>query len=296
MKIYYPSYYKEFKCIAERCRHSCCVGWEIVLDEATLEKYRRCYANDIMPRIRDGEIVLRPDGRCPFLDENGLCYIISNYGEDCLSDICHRHPRFYHRVGERVECGIGASCEEACRLILSSDGYADFNTGEWSGEVAEETDFESISHRDRLYSIIGDRSLSYHEKRWKIIEEYRLFDPCENPEKWNDALLQIEYLDAKNRGSLRIGNLDKRHENHQYLERFLAYLILRHVSIAESDFGLRARLGFCFLVTAILENYTAKEERSFDEICDFARTISQEIEYSENNTAELIFELECFID
>ena len=38
----YPEYYKDFACIAGDCRHSCCIGWEIDIDEATAEKYRCC--------------------------------------------------------------------------------------------------------------------------------------------------------------------------------------------------------------------------------------------------------------
>ena len=40
MKTVVPHYYKNFKCIADKCRHSCCVGWEIDIDDDTLEKYR----------------------------------------------------------------------------------------------------------------------------------------------------------------------------------------------------------------------------------------------------------------
>jgi ribosome-binding ATPase YchF (GTP1/OBG family) len=40
MKLYAPKYYKSFKCIADRCKHSCCVGWEIDVDGKTLEKYK----------------------------------------------------------------------------------------------------------------------------------------------------------------------------------------------------------------------------------------------------------------
>ena len=41
MKLYAPSYYKKFKCIADKCEHSCCIGWEIDIDEETLEKYEK---------------------------------------------------------------------------------------------------------------------------------------------------------------------------------------------------------------------------------------------------------------
>ena len=40
MKIYAPKYYGEFACIADKCTHSCCVGWEIYIDAHTMEKYK----------------------------------------------------------------------------------------------------------------------------------------------------------------------------------------------------------------------------------------------------------------
>ena len=41
MKLFAPEYYKDFVCIADRCKHSCCVGWEIDVDKDTLEKYKK---------------------------------------------------------------------------------------------------------------------------------------------------------------------------------------------------------------------------------------------------------------
>ena len=32
MKIIAPNYYPAFRCIADKCRHSCCIGWEIDID------------------------------------------------------------------------------------------------------------------------------------------------------------------------------------------------------------------------------------------------------------------------
>ena len=40
MEIYAPEYYERFKCIADKCKHSCCVDWEIDVDEKTHEKYK----------------------------------------------------------------------------------------------------------------------------------------------------------------------------------------------------------------------------------------------------------------
>ena len=40
MKLYAPKYYKNFKCIADKCDHSCCIGWEIDIDSAAYAKYK----------------------------------------------------------------------------------------------------------------------------------------------------------------------------------------------------------------------------------------------------------------
>ena len=39
MQEVFPSYYHKFHCIADKCKNSCCIGWEIDIDEETLEIY-----------------------------------------------------------------------------------------------------------------------------------------------------------------------------------------------------------------------------------------------------------------
>ena len=36
-----PDYYERFRCLAGECPHSCCEAWDVVLDEETVERYRR---------------------------------------------------------------------------------------------------------------------------------------------------------------------------------------------------------------------------------------------------------------
>ena len=291
MKIFYPTYYKKFKCIADKCKHSCCIGWEISVDDATLDSYNQLPdAEEILSHISDGEITLCADGRCPFLDKDGLCKIISRHGEEYTSQICQRHPRFYHQVEGRAECGIGASCEEACRLILSRD-FGEFYCLEQPDFEFDSSDFDSISHREKIYSLLKS-NLSYQEKLLQIAKNYNLPEINEN---LCDAINSIEYLFEEHRGLFGLTKIDENAENQVYLQRFFAYLIFRHLSQADSEFNLRARLGFCILLTKILENFSA-DHSSFAGICDFARIISEEIEYSEDNPDSLIFEIECLLD
>ena len=39
MKTVVPSYYKDFRCIAGDCRHTCCVGWEVDVDENSAVRF-----------------------------------------------------------------------------------------------------------------------------------------------------------------------------------------------------------------------------------------------------------------
>ena len=296
MKINFPCYYKDFKCIADRCRHSCCVGWEIDVDENTAEVYRGLggeLGDEIRSHISGGVIGMCADGRCPFLDCRGLCRIISSLGEEFVSDICREHPRFYHSVGGRVEGGIGISCEEAARIILSSDGYADFI--ELSREIDEPdtTDFDPTSEREYIFSLLRGEG-EYQHKVDKMIEHYGLFDPCDRAEEWNEILSQLEYLDGSRVGKLAIGCKISHTDAEIYATRYLAYLVFRHVSQSQSYDNMRARIGFSILLSRIFEN-AVSEDKSFDEICEVARIISEEIEYSEDNTASLIFEIESEI-
>lgn len=288
MKVFYPLYYKEFRCIAKKCRHSCCVGWEISVDGDTMKRYKSSGREDILCHIEEDVIRLLEGERCPFLRHDGLCRIIAELGDEYTSIICREHPRFYHRVGELIEGGIGLSCEEAARIILSSDKYAEFYEREHTPSIAEETDFDTIRHRDYVFGILKDENLSYDEKIRRIKEKYSLEKPIHTSDEWREILLELEYLDESHRGIF----IPKqgREEYDKVYERFLAYLVFRHLSVAENYENLRARLGFCLLLCSILEGYKASD---FSDLCDFARTISEEIEYSEDNTAELIFEFEA---
>ncbi len=295
MKVYFPSYYGKFKCTAEKCRHSCCVGWEISVDGETLQKYESLGREDILCHISDGCIALN-EGRCPFLQSDGLCRLIAELGDGFTSVICREHPRFYHKIGERIEGGIGASCEEAARIILTSDDYGDFiEVEKASGDIPEETDLDTLAERSEIYELLSDRSVPYRERIAKIRKKYDLPENPHTTEEWREVLSELELLDESHRELISVGNTDSREEYSPYFERFLAYLIFRHASVAQSRDNLRARVGFSLFLSEMLENYTSVFSPTEQKIIDATRIISEEIEYSEDNTASLIFEIESLI-
>ena len=296
MKIYFPSYYNKFRCKADKCHNSCCVGWEIYVDDTTLERYKSLGREDILCHI-DGDVIKLCDGeRCPFLRADGLCRLISELGDEYTSEICREHPRFYHKIGDRIEGGIGASCEEAASIILTSDNYAEFAcVNRESCDVPDETELDTLPVREEIYRILSDRSIRYDARIAQIREKHAIPEVIHTKEEWQAEFDYLEFLNESHRELIGVGERISGETGALYLERFLAYLVFRHVSTAEHPGEVKARVAFCLLLAEILENYIATHDYSECEIIDAARIISEEIEYSEDNTNSLILELESLL-
>ena len=108
---------------------------------------------------------------------------------------------------------------------------------------------------------------------------------------FDEAFACLEYLDEDHVGIFKVGGLDERESSSEFMPRFLAYLIFRHVSVAENYEDLRSRIAFCLLLSCVFENFLSKSDSKLDVAIDFARIISEEIEYSEDNTSSLIMEM-----
>ena len=294
MKLFAPSYYQKFKCIADRCQNSCCIGWEIDVDEATYEQYRKNdapYAKNILRSIeadKDGtrHFCLLSGERCPHLDECGLCRIISQMGEEYLCEICREHPRFYHETRYGKEVGLGMACEEACRLILSEDYRTFVPIGECEGAPAADT-FDAVKEREALYAILWDNAIPYTERLRTICRAYGVSPAIHTDKEWRAILQSLEYLNpsSKDRFFRFSSAFTHPKKAESALERALAYFVFRHATPAESLDEFRARLGFCLFCERLLASlaYEAPEE----DVATLARVLSEELEYSEENTAAI---------
>ena len=302
MKLYAPKYYNRFVCIADKCTHSCCVGWEIDIDEDTLQKYRALscdYAKEILSSIDTAptpHFRLGSGDRCPHLNENGLCKIIISAGEEYLCDICREHPRFYNFLPDRVETGLGMACEEACRIILSSDDYGAFTVIDDVGGEALVDSFDTVRQRGEIYSLLTDESVTYQEKLCRIYEKYGVSPSRLSDDEWRDVIKSLEYLDESHEQLFLCYSSDisapAGYEKH--LERALAYFIYRHCAEGWDEDDFRARLFFCLFCERLLASAAkAENAQSIAHFIRLARVVSEEIEYSEDNIDSLIFDFEC---
>ena len=283
MKIYAPKYYENFKCIAEKCNHSCCIGWGIDLDKVTLEKYTsllNCYGEMIRNTISfDNTPCFKLDEHkcCPHLNCKGLCNIIINCGEEYISDICREHPRFYNYTNKGKELGIGLSCEAACSIILSSDNFDQIvEIGNDTDEILE-CSFNALEYRDIIFRMLKNDSMLICEKVDMI---YDYFDVFLYKFYFPEVTSKLEYLYEENRLLISKAEvLEWNDDISEELTRILGYFVYRHSSDACDFYDFFASLSFAIFCTGLISTLATKEN-----IENIARIVSEEIEYSQENT------------
>lgn len=303
MKTYAPNYYKDFRCIADRCQHSCCLGWDIYIDDDTVKLYRDTkdsLGKNIMDNLcqTDDGFCFKMDKnrRCPFLNQKGLCDIITAKGESYLCEICREHPRFYSSFSDRWEMGIGLSCEEAARIILSQKDVTELEiVSEDDGEELELWEDEAyvLQKRNEIINILQNRALTVEKRVSLILDTYGIVFPDYSPRAWADIFDGLERLDENWNHALLLLNECENDQPPSELEtafeKLLVYFVYRHVSLSCDEQNFNARVAFSLLSYKMIKWLCNGEKRvngscSFGKLCDFCRMYSSEIEYSNENT------------
>lgn len=171
--MYYrkPQYYDDFTCIADRCPDTCCAGWQIVIDEKSLEEYSRV-EGEVGVRLQksiDWEegVFHQYNRRCAFLNEENLCDLYRELGAESLCDTCRLYPRHVEEFEEVREFSLSLSCPVAAEMILGQKDPVRFL--EEADEALEEEDYEYFDNilfdwleeaRAVLFDIIQNRKLS----------------------------------------------------------------------------------------------------------------------------------------
>lgn len=153
-----PDYFDEFKCSADRCQDTCCAGWQIVIDKETLEKYKKLkgdYIWKVMTCVDWETGTFRQDNakRCAFLNEQNLCELYKNAGEESLCKTCRDYPRHIEEFEGVREITLSISCPEVARILMERMTPVNFVTR----EEAEEVELEEFEDYDPfLFSILED--------------------------------------------------------------------------------------------------------------------------------------------
>ncbi len=303
MNLYAPKYYQQFACIADRCKHSCCVGWEIDIDPETYAFYQNA-EGAFGDRLRNGitleedtpHFCLTKEERCPFLNQDNLCDIILQLGEDALCQICTDHPRFRNFFDSREELGLGLCCEAAASLIVTQKEPFCLTAlhNDKTPETPEETAF--FAERDKIFSLLKNRDESVEERVKRLIYTYGLSLPERNYAQWASVFWELERLEPS--WTDRLFELKKVGQIPESLfadsswelawEQLLLYFVYRHTAEACYDDSLKVRLSFSVLSIWMLKGLCAgcamaHGTVSLEDLTEIARQYSAEVEYSEGN-------------
>ncbi len=277
MNEVFPNYYEKFKCIADKCKHSCCIGWEIDIDEDTLELYNSL-DGEFAERIRDSiegdtpHFVLGENERCPFLNEGGLCDIIINLGDGAICDICYLHPRFSNFYDDFTETGLGLCCEEAARIILTEEEKFYLSLP----PAIKEIDF--FKEREDAFAVLQNRDVTILERLKTLAEKYGLKFEFSNKELY-DFYMSLERLDKNweyeldKLKSKANEEIFEREDLQIMFEQLACYFVFRHF-----ESGALFALLSCWALGQIFTKCETVEHK-----LDVVRMYSSEIEYSEEN-------------
>ena len=275
-----PSFYPDFQCRASRCRHSCCKGWEIDIDEDTAEKYRTMtgpMSEEIRSHIIEENdtthFVLNSDGNCPMLRKDGLCRLILARGEDDLCDICALHPRFFEDCGEYELWGLGLSCEEVCDLLLSSSLSFLVDDSLKACSFRELLDLLSVPYTDESMTF---RPMASTERCRSLLALMRKTEPID--EQWIPELDSLE----KALSELHISQMPE-YGQPDRMQKVYSYFLYRQLERLDS-FSFAQLVSYARVCT----EYVLLSDLLHGEDPEHLRRLSEQIEYSEENTLLLL--------
>ncbi|MBR2951109.1 MAG: flagellin lysine-N-methylase [Lachnospiraceae bacterium] len=149
MRYTRPHFYDDFVCTADKCPDTCCAGWQIMIDEDTLEKYKNV-KGDFRKRLHssidweEGCFFQFNERRCAFLNDRNLCDLYLALGEEGFCDTCRKYPRHTEEFEGIREYSLSLSCPVAARMILANQGMLQFAEIEDEEEDELEDEFEDF--------------------------------------------------------------------------------------------------------------------------------------------------------
>ncbi len=303
MKEYVLNYYPLFKCVAGECKHTCCAGWQMNIDQQSLNAYnneKSAFGEVLRKGINFKRSSFKADkmGRCIFLDRNGLCEIIKNLGEQSLCQVCRDHPRFRAFFDDRVELGLGFCCEEACKIILTFKNKI-YPVLVSDDEESAELDFNQknvLTFRQKVIDIIQDRNEDINDRiaqilllcnarieekdASKIIKTFFFFERLNK--SWTARLKSLKKTQIAKSTDAKL---------EVYAEQFLVNSLFRHLYDAEDTLEVRARTIACvigwWIINGVFERENRQDKDDLSLIIDVVREYSAEIEYSQKNLTKL---------
>ncbi|WP_194190890.1 flagellin lysine-N-methylase [Clostridium chrysemydis] len=176
MKFKVPDYFNEFSCIGGACEDTCCAGWEIVIDDKTFNKYKNVKGDfkkildeNIIKSDEDNVFRLKEEN-CFFLNNEKMCEIYKNLGEEYLCHTCKEFPRVTEEFLDVRESLLSLSCPEASRIILSEPREIKFKIKDIDEEIIEDSNIERgvlddfLNCREVIFKLLERKDISFNKR------------------------------------------------------------------------------------------------------------------------------------
>lgn len=172
MKRIRPDYYEKFQCIAGLCSITCCQEWKIAVDADTNRKWKKLLPpQDVTPQKKNlsayttnkngGRVIeLTEDHKCPFLNKNKLCKLVTAYGDKVLSQTCTVFPREVHRFSEWEEETLMPCCPAVIDLLREEE-ESHIRMERWT--AADEYEQICVTIRNKIADFFSEDDKSVEE-------------------------------------------------------------------------------------------------------------------------------------
>lgn len=320
-----PCYYKNFSCTADKCSDNCCIGWEIDIDEKSLNYYKSVTGNfgkKLSENIAENSVphfILGKNERCPFLNEHNLCEVYINLGEQSLCEICTNHPRYYEWYNGIKEGGVGLCCEAAAEIIVTQKDKFSYYDIEIPFEDCREYDDHFYDYlfdiRNRILSHLQDDNIYFAQRLNNILYFAR---ECQNNyDNFNYEIPSIKNVDLSadetdiSKLFGEIASMEMLEESRLFekaseefknknfsesifennknmlkaFENIAVYFVWRHFLKSVFEEEFYSKIAFAVLSTALIALLVKSE--CCGNIIKACVYYSKEIEYSEQNLNEI---------
>lgn len=289
----YPTIYHTFQCKADRCENTCCQLWTIDIDEDTAKRYHTMtgpLGKSLRQAITiDNEgshfIFSKKQPMCPLLNDQGLCKVVLELGEEGLCNTCHMHPRFYKYIEDLELCGIGLSCEASVEL-LAEDTHSNqviFTIEDDDGNFCPD---ERLTIQNIFELLAFDIDLSYFqytpnpdvEYYRKLLDLYSTTEPIDK--EWTSQLNTLSHDIDKLIVSVQTYIAT---HNMSLFNKVFQYILYRQIDML-ADYSLEAILAYAKDAVEYILMASTTDGLPLKQIARW----SQQIEYDEDNVELLL--------
>ncbi len=267
MNLVTPRFYKDFKCIAGDCPDSCCQGWEVDADDASMEFYKgldgeiKNRIDSVLDKDEFGNTIFRltSNMRCPFLNSENLCDMHIAIGGEHTPYTCRTFPRFINNYGGTREMGISFSCPVAAEMMWNLKEDFTFSA-ELINELPALNDidaqlyFKLFNARKTAYSIAYDKSFTIAERLIKLIDfAYSLQNEiC----PYNDGTEDVDFKEVfsnpeviNNEWVAKVQNSDYKIDiqNSKSNENIIMYFLFKYFLEAVYDKDVLSKVKMCIV-------------------------------------------------